>query len=120
MPTFTFGSNPRDIAGRILVSASTSLILLYRRVAPAHIRRSCRFQPTCSQYALEAILRFGFARGWGLALERLRRCRPPFGGHDPCDQSAITLEDSSLLVASSPQASPQGILRSPRPNNSTS
>ena len=37
---------------------------------------SCRFQPTCSQYAHEAIERFGVARGARLALRRLLRCHP--------------------------------------------
>lgn len=44
----------------------------------------CRFTPTCSHYALEAIERHGVTRGWWLALRRVCRCHPfcP-GGHDP-------------------------------------
>jgi putative membrane protein insertion efficiency factor len=46
---------------------------------------ACRFEPTCSQYAYEAIERFGVARGSWLALKRLGRCQPLSGkfGFDP-------------------------------------
>ncbi|MBR1778936.1 MAG: membrane protein insertion efficiency factor YidD [Clostridia bacterium] len=44
----------------------------------------CRFYPTCSQYAIEAIERLGICRGIGLAVCRLLRCTPLFsGGYDP-------------------------------------
>lgn len=45
---------------------------------------SCRFYPTCSQYAREAVLKYGVFKGSWLALNRLARCRPfgP-GGYDP-------------------------------------
>ena len=46
---------------------------------------SCRFEPTCSQYAYQAITRFGVARGVWLGLKRLLRCQPLSGkfGYDP-------------------------------------
>jgi putative membrane protein insertion efficiency factor len=44
----------------------------------------CRFTPTCSQYALEAIARHGVLKGWWLAMCRLCRCQPLCpGGYDP-------------------------------------
>ncbi len=44
----------------------------------------CRFVPSCSQYAYEAIARFGVLKGGALALRRLARCRPGGGwGYDP-------------------------------------
>lgn len=43
---------------------------------------ACRFQPTCSQYAVEAIQRFGAARGSWLAARRIVRCHP-WGGSGP-------------------------------------
>jgi len=42
--------------------------------------RHCRFEPTCSQYALEALARHGAAKGSALAMWRVLRCHP-FGGH---------------------------------------
>lgn len=48
---------------------------------------ACRFQPTCSAYAVEAIMRFGIFRGGFMALRRLARCHPWGGsGHDPVPQ----------------------------------
>lgn len=44
----------------------------------------CRFQPTCSQYAYDAIEKYGFFKGWWLALNRIGRCNPWHkGGRDP-------------------------------------
>jgi putative membrane protein insertion efficiency factor len=45
---------------------------------------ACRFSPTCSEYAMAAIARFGFAQGSRLAAQRLLRCHPFHpGGYDP-------------------------------------
>ena len=56
------------------------LIRLYQRAISAHSPPSCRFTPTCSAYAIEAIQRFGAIRGTGLAVWRILRCNP-WGGH---------------------------------------
>ncbi|MDR3710478.1 MAG: membrane protein insertion efficiency factor YidD [Capsulimonadaceae bacterium] len=65
--------------GRALIG----IIRLYQAVSrftPA----VCRFQPTCSEYAAQAIARHGVVRGVGLALRRVVRCHPwNRGGYDP-------------------------------------
>ncbi|MHB1505934.1 MAG: membrane protein insertion efficiency factor YidD [Sulfobacillus sp.] len=61
-----------------------SLIRLYQVGVSPLLMPSCRFVPSCSQYALEAISRHGAVRGGVLALGRLSRCHPLHsGGYDP-------------------------------------
>jgi len=58
--------------------------VLYQRVISPGLPRRCRYEPTCSRYALQAIGEFGVARGLVLALWRLLRCNPfSHGGYDP-------------------------------------
>ncbi|NIP58750.1 MAG: membrane protein insertion efficiency factor YidD [Gemmatimonadetes bacterium] len=64
------------------------LIRFYRRAVSPWTLPACRFTPTCSAYAQEAVERHGPWRGSGLALRRLLRCHP-FGGSgwDPVPES---------------------------------
>ena len=62
-----------------------ALIRFYqRRISPAFPRR-CRFHPTCSQYAFEAITKYGALKGGYLAVRRVLRCHPfsKKSGYDP-------------------------------------
>ncbi|MFY9381552.1 MAG: membrane protein insertion efficiency factor YidD [Eubacteriales bacterium] len=61
------------------------LIRLYQRyISPLKLRPSCRFVPTCSEYAIEAIEKRGFFLGMFLAIWRILRCNPFCkGGVDP-------------------------------------
>jgi putative membrane protein insertion efficiency factor len=65
-------------------AAATQVIRLYQAVAAAWTRGACRYVPTCSEYARQAITRHGVIRGLGLAAWRLLRCHP-LGrhGYDP-------------------------------------
>jgi putative membrane protein insertion efficiency factor len=59
-------------------------VLAYRRWLSPLLPARCRFAPTCSAYAVEAVTAHGAARGGWLALRRLGRCHPfTPGGHDP-------------------------------------
>ena len=60
-------------------------VALYRRVlSPMKRAPTCRFLPTCSEYAVEAVKQRGIVVGGGLALWRIVRCNPLFrGGYDP-------------------------------------
>jgi putative membrane protein insertion efficiency factor len=59
-------------------------IRFYQRFLSPFLPKRCRFYPSCSQYALQAIVRYGIFRGSFLALRRLLRCGPWHpGGYDP-------------------------------------
>ena len=61
-----------------------ALITLYQRCLSPFLPPSCRFQPSCSEYARDAVQQHGALKGTGLALSRLVRCHPLCrGGYDP-------------------------------------
>jgi len=71
-------------------------IAVYRAAISPLLLPSCRFYPSCSAYALQAIARFGAARGSWLALKRVLRCHPlQPGGYDPVPTVA-ELEDKEV------------------------
>jgi putative membrane protein insertion efficiency factor len=64
--------------------ALTTLVRGYRFLLSPWLGSACRFEPTCSAYALQALEQHGAARGSYLAAARLLRCNPwCAGGHDP-------------------------------------
>jgi len=64
------------------------LIRLYQLTLSSVMGRHCRFLPTCSDYAAEAISKHGVLCGGGLALKRMGRCQPWGGdGYDPVPES---------------------------------
>lgn len=74
---------------RFFVFMSIGFIEIYRKIAPKRIRQSCRYTPTCSEYAVQALERYGFIKGWLFAAKRILRCRPPYGGHDSVHQNMV-------------------------------
>lgn len=72
-----------------------ALIRLYRYAISPFLGSSCRYHPTCSQYALEAISRYGAMRGGWLGLKRIGRCHPWHeGGIDPVPDLNKPKEDN--------------------------
>ncbi|OZI06434.1 membrane protein insertion efficiency factor YidD [Siphonobacter sp. BAB-5385] len=60
------------------------LIRIYQGALSPYLGNSCRYTPTCSQYAIQAIEKHGPWKGGWLALRRISRCHPWGGhGHDP-------------------------------------
>ena len=69
---------------KILTAPLILLIQAYRYLISPLLGHHCRYTPTCSQYAIEAIEAHGIARGSWLALKRLASCHPwHSGGYDP-------------------------------------
>lgn len=64
--------------------ALLAAIRFYQKALSPHLPAACRYQPTCSQYAITAIERFGALRGSWLGIKRILRCNPfSRGGYDP-------------------------------------
>lgn len=74
----------KELAKRVFNAPFILLIQFYRRCISPYTPASCRFTPTCSQYALEAFRKYGPLKGFWLSLKRILRCHP-FGGsgYDP-------------------------------------
>jgi uncharacterized protein len=88
-PALSESAPPGRIArlARAVVSAP---IRVYALVISPAIPRRCKYEPTCSRYALEAISEFGVLRGIVLAGWRLLRCNPlSHGGYDPVQAQRV-------------------------------
>jgi hypothetical protein len=68
----------------ISVNLATLLIKVYKYAISPVLPSSCRFYPSCSDYAIDALKKYGLLRGSWLTLKRIARCHPlSAGGHDP-------------------------------------
>jgi len=80
----------------------TAPIRAYKYFLSPWLGHSCRFTPTCSTYAIEAIETWGPWRGLDLASRRIGRCHPwCHGGHDPVPEPA-PLSNSDLITPPTP------------------
>ena len=80
---------PRDAIALARALASLPILAYQRLISPA-IPRRCKYEPTCSRYALEAIRTYGVWRGLVLASWRLLRCNPlSDGGYDPVEEQRV-------------------------------
>ena len=68
------------VIGRVLAWPLLGLVKLYRVTISPLLGANCRYQPTCSAYAIEALQTHGAFRGSVLAAKRIARCHP-WGGH---------------------------------------
>lgn len=74
----------RGLIGRLLVLALSLPIHFYRYCISPMFPPACRYTPTCSRYALEALRKHGPLKGTWLAVKRICRCHPWGGsGYDP-------------------------------------
>lgn len=74
----------RPLLAGLLVGPLIGLVRLYQRLLSPLLGPRCRFHPTCSTYAIQALERHGAVRGSWLAVRRIVRCHPlNEGGFDP-------------------------------------
>jgi putative membrane protein insertion efficiency factor len=74
----------RSAAAQFPSKLLITLVRLYQVTLSPWIGQSCRFQPTCSNYMIEAVEKYGFVSGLWRGLKRIGRCHPLHaGGYDP-------------------------------------
>jgi uncharacterized protein len=79
-----------DRGRRFARTIATVPVRLYRRFLSPALPRRCKYEPTCSAYALEAVRSHGVVKGTVLAAWRLLRCNPfSHGGYDPVEAQRV-------------------------------
>ena len=75
---------------RVVRTVAVAPIRAYQRVVSPAVGNRCKYYPSCSEYAVQAVKRFGILRGLVLAGWRLLRCNPwSHGGFDPVDDQRL-------------------------------
>jgi hypothetical protein len=88
--------SPAKAVGNLGKSAALALLHIYRVAISPALGQTCRYEPTCSVYAQQAIQRFGVLRGSLLAVRRILRCHPfARGGLDPVPADPAELRPHS-------------------------
>jgi hypothetical protein len=81
---------PPGRAARLARSVVLTPVVLYQRFLSPALPRRCKYEPTCSRYAVDAIREYGILRGLVLAGWRLLRCNPwSHGGYDPVEAQRV-------------------------------
>ena len=90
------------------VRAALFALNCYKSCVSPWFAGSCRFEPTCSRYAYEAIARFGVARGMWLGTRRLLRCHPLSRnfGHDPVPEKWEEMPEDSTMISKTREVRP--------------
>ena len=86
------GSPPHaaSTASRIARAAAVAPIAVYQRVLSPFLPRRCKYEPTCSHYAVDAVGEYGILRGAVLACGGCSRCNPwSYGGYDPVEDQRL-------------------------------
>jgi putative membrane protein insertion efficiency factor len=82
------------LSRRVSVSIAVTMIRSYQVLLSPVVGGACRFTPSCSEYAVEALKTRGTARGLALAIRRISRCNPYGGsGFDPVPSQHAALPD---------------------------
>jgi len=80
----SISGTPARLGSSLPARAAVRGLTFYKRFLSPLLPAACRFLPTCSEYASEAVRRHGFRRGSALTIRRLMRCHPFHpGGYDP-------------------------------------
>ncbi len=81
--------------GRLLAWPLLMLVQIYRHTVSPLLGANCRYQPTCSEYAIEALRLHGAFRGTALAARRIARCHPwGESGYDPVPPTGADKDDA--------------------------
>ena len=84
------GSSKMRLLTRALRYAVLAPVTAYQRVISPALPRRCKYEPTCSRYAVQAVGEYGILRGLVLAVWRLLRCNPwSHGGYDPVEAQGL-------------------------------
>ncbi|MFI5056739.1 MAG: membrane protein insertion efficiency factor YidD [Candidatus Acidiferrales bacterium] len=89
-----------EVSNGIGVRIALLALRVYKAYLSMLFAGSCRFEPTCSQYAYEAIERFGVARGMWLGMKRLLRCHPLSRqfGYDPVPENREEMASKTIAA----------------------
>jgi putative membrane protein insertion efficiency factor len=84
------GAGPGELLRRVARTLVLAPIVLYQRLISPAIPRRCKYEPTCSRYAVGAVREYGILKGLVLAGWRLLRCNPwSYGGYDPVEDQRV-------------------------------
>ncbi|MDR1076791.1 MAG: membrane protein insertion efficiency factor YidD [Xanthomonadaceae bacterium] len=91
------------VINRLLISG----LRVYKRFISPMLGPRCRFAPSCSEYAMQAIARFGALKGSWMAAKRLAHCHPLHpGGYDPVPEKPLPAQRPSQAHVSPPYSHP--------------
>jgi hypothetical protein len=68
------------LGNRVVGAFFVFMVKVYQKIISPHLMPACRYTPTCSEYSIEAIKKYGAFKGGWLAIKRILSCHP-WGGH---------------------------------------